>query len=530
MSLLEPNPPDSLSTARLALCLQAASLLITGFFVWNITALARWLHLPLQWLLIQSAVAAVTAWAISAAITFTLYALAANWERAEMVRVTLRTSAAAVWFAPAVILLSQLSPATLAGALILVVYTTRLLYAQWRLDRPESAPPERDQTLFASAGTAQPMLLKELAPALIISSCVQTGVIATLLHYPLLAAAGYAMSVAVLTVFAISSRVVRTGRLPTLPRSIIGVFATVVLAVMLTVGALTPRIMHSFGWGEGPAGAPRHGLLDAARAMFRELVYEERPGAPNGSTGTGSGTQAKANPAPGSPAPPGTPPGFPAPPYSGAGGRPPGYPHGIADDGFPGVILWPEIKPYATLIAPMPPMGTSSSTPANVRPISIPFSGEYWMFRSPFARPPQDSYFQRGNPATLFFHTTDHGPLQMEAHHRLDQLVDLRCCRAIQLIIRNADHFPGTVTVELVLLNSEMPRPYSQSLGQAVVTSKPDLTKDPVVPVTETLEFTMPAQPTLEAFDEFKVLFHRAHQRVDKSARVAIDRFVLISR
>ena len=70
---------------------------------------------------------------------------------------------------------------------------------------------------------------------------------------------------------------------------------------------------------------------------------------------------------------------------------------GVPDGGFPGVILWPEVKPYATLIAPMPQRSDGLGT-VEARPMSIPFSGEYWMFRWPFARPPRTSYFQRGTP------------------------------------------------------------------------------------------------------------------------------------
>jgi len=194
------------------------------------------------------------------------------------------------------------------------------------------------------------------------------------------------------------------------------------------------------------------------------------------------------------------------------------------------VILWPEVKPIPTLIAPMPQMGSGVFTPADMHPLSIPFSGEYWMFRWPFARPPGNSYFQRGNPAALSFSTTDHRPMQMEAHHKLQQTIDLSCCSRIQLAIRNADRFPGTISVDLFLLNTELPGARSQSLGTAAVASVPDTTKDPVTPVPEILDFAMPATPVLEAFDEFKVVFIRDRKRMDKSAKVAIDRFILVPR
>jgi hypothetical protein len=47
---------------------------------------------------------------------------------------------------------------------------------------------------------------------------------------------------------------------------------------------------------------------------------------------------------------------------------------------------------------------------------------------------------------------------------------------------------------------------------------------------TETLDFAMPDAPAMEAFDEFKVVFLRDRKRMDKSARIAIDRFILVPR
>lgn len=523
MGLLDPQPPNTAGRDRLAIWLQVASLLCTGWFIWHTTAAAQWFHISVQWLLLQSALAAGAAWAASAAITLTLYALAMQWERADAIKAALRTSAVAVWFAPAVILLSQLSPAALAGALVLVVYTARLLYSQWQAIHPAVELPTatvRVQRLFVSSELPESPMWKQMAPALTASFCVQTGVVATLFHYPLLAGIGYAMSAAVVTVFALGTGAYKSERNPTLPRSALGVLATILLAIGLTVGGLAPRLMRTFGWADGGNGAPQHGLLETARAFLREVLYDEHPGAPGPPAGAPNGPR------------PGVRTAHDAVPDDTVSNN--GFPNnngtGFSDDGFPGVILWPEVKPIPTLIAPMPQMGGGLFTPADMHPLSIPFSGEYWMFRWPFARPPRNSYFQRGNPAALSFSTTDHRPMQMEAHHKLQQTIDLSCCSRIQLAIRNADRFPGTISVDLFLLNAELPGARSQSLGRAAVASAPDTTKDPVTPVPEILDFAMPATPALEAFDEFKVVFIRDRKRMDKSAKISIERFILVPR
>jgi hypothetical protein len=152
------------------------------------------------------------------------------------------------------------------------------------------------------------------------------------------------------------------------------------------------------------------------------------------------------------------------------------------------------------------------------------------MFRWPFARPPASSFFRRGDPAKLAFSTTDHTPLQMEAHHKLDTPIALRCCSRIQLEVANADRYPGTMALELILRNTDHPGEAPLSLGSEPLTSRPDVTRDPVIAARETLDFPVPARAALEEFNEFEIVFHRAHVRMDKSAKVSIERFVLMPR
>ena len=118
----------------------------------------------------------------------------------------------------------------------------------------------------------------------------------------------------------------------------------------------------------------------------------------------------------------------------------------------------------------------------------------------------------------------------MEARHKLEQPIALDCCSSIQLAIRNADRFPNTITLELVLINNEMPGEPSVTLGRELVLSQPDLRKDPPVPMAETLTFAVPAVAPLSSFNELKIVFWRDRRRADQSAKVAIDRFILMPR
>jgi len=111
----------------------------------------------------------------------------------------------------------------------------------------------------------------------------------------------------------------------------------------------------------------------------------------------------------------------------------------------------------------------------------------------------------------------------MEARHKLDQPVDLRCCNRIQVAIWNADRYPGTVALELILIGAGQRKRLALLLGRAAVKSSPG-----ALPVYETLEFPVPANHAMEQFDEFRVVFHRHYSRADRSARIEINRFVLV--
>jgi hypothetical protein len=291
------------------------------------------------------------------------------------------------------------------------------------------------------------------------------------------------------------------GRPPTLPRSFVGILATIVLASFMTLGRGGPG--GGMAGVRGGSGTEHPSLVETARAVLRQLFYGETPGE-------------------------GGPKGLTAP-------KPRDTANTGASGGFAGVILWPEIKPVTTLIAPMPALGSNPFQGRPAQPLSIPFGGEYWMFRWPFSRPPASSILERGTPATLTFSTTDHTPLQMEAHQKLETPIDIQCCSKIQLEVLNADRYPGTLTLELFLLDTEHPSAAPLSLGSAPIISHPDMARDPVMPLRETLEFAVPQlstmdKSTMDQFTELRIVFHRARLRMDKSAKVSVERFVLVPR
>jgi hypothetical protein len=192
-----------------------------------------------------------------------------------------------------------------------------------------------------------------------------------------------------------------------------------------------------------------------------------------------------------------------------------------------GIILLPEHEQHVTLVAPLPSMPSDLFDQRHRNPLTIPFYGAYWFFKPPDTKPPRDSYVTHGTPAEMTFFAPDTRPLIMEAHQNLGKLIDLACCREIRIEIRNADKYPGTVSVELVLVNSREGPESQVSLGSAPVTSAPG---DPDSPMKETLTFPIPSRPVISQFDELMIRFPRRRTRIFRSAKIAIERFVLVPR
>ena len=200
---------------------------------------------------------------------------------------------------------------------------------------------------------------------------------------------------------------------------------------------------------------------------------------------------------------------------------------------YSGVILWPAMKDYVAIAPPLPRariFDTHENT-QKAKPLTIPFFGAYWFFRAPDGGLPADSVESRGDPASISFSTTDLTPLSMEARENFGSLIDLSCCKAIQVIITNGDRHPATVSLELTLVNTTLAGQPCQSLGKAPVNSSLHWRPaDDRPPVAEILSFAVPAHSAIERFDEVVIRFELSSPRQNRSARMAIDRFRFIPR
>jgi hypothetical protein len=469
---------------RLGMAAQTVSLLATGAILWFSVIGRKLLYQPLPRLIANAMFYAALAWLWSAVIAFLLFLVLPGTHSRRMLRSIARTASVAIWFAPACILLSQLSPATLVASLVLVVMATRLFYSEWLAGNPppQEPPAAVPRGLFGENQAPLPVVTRELATGIAAAVALQTGFVFASRHQPLIAGGWFALTAATVTLFALVSGAVADGPAPGLPRSVLGIAATILLGATLTVGGLR---MARGGDGTGDGGADGAGAgggmspVASAREVLKELFGDQDKGK------GGSETQQRLP--------------------------------GIAPDGtFPGVILWPDTRPVTRIVAPLP-RGAGMGLAA-ARSFSIPFDGRYLLYQWPMMRPPATSILQRGNPAEYAYRTTNGGRLNMDAIQRFDDPVDFACCSRLRVEIWNADRFPNTVALE-VLLDGIL-------LGAMPVKSQPDLARDPLVAVPESLDF--PILPGISAVTEVKVVFQRARVRMDKSARMSIERFVLL--
>ena len=181
------------------------------------------------------------AWAVSAVITFFVHGIVADEEPEDLVTLSLRSSAIAAWYAPAIILLFTLSPVGLFGSLVIVVTTSRLLILDWVPVKSDSAPP---------AAEWNPM------PAIFAALALQFGVVAVLWKNPIPAAALFALSAAIITALV----VIRSGSKPErpqpMPPSALSVALTILLAVAFSTAGLKFREYASGSGGPEYTQAP----------------------------------------------------------------------------------------------------------------------------------------------------------------------------------------------------------------------------------------------------------------------------------
>jgi hypothetical protein len=423
---------------------------------------------------------------VSAAVAWGLSAIRPRPTEVDRLRLILRTSLDALWLAPLALFLREDSLWAMPMAALFVTRAVRSFRSLQ--DDPEPADREEPQPLFHQVAFTLPpsSAFRLQASGAGATLCAEAGAITGFAGYAFTSAFLVGIAFAVWTWSSTKGTQPGGAQPPTKfssrPPQIIA------LAIVITALGLVGYLPHSF----------------RIRGFGVPSPYHARHGSPAGERGTQVGRQKT---------------------FDRAGLAP--------DESDPGIVLWPETQTQTKLVAPAPVFGNGLSTNhLSAKPLEIPFDGVYWFFKAPDLHPPKTSRQARGSPELVNIRSTDRRPLSMEAHDHLGNTLDLDCCSRIQVAIRNADHYPETVSLELVLINTSAPGKPSQSLGTMMVKStRPwSLFDELAKPVSETLNFSIPTHASIRRFDEVMVVFRLDAARADAGPKIAIDRFVLVPR
>ncbi|MDP9052135.1 MAG: hypothetical protein M3O31_15655 [Acidobacteriota bacterium] len=200
-----------------------------------------------------------------------------------------------------------------------------------------------------------------------------------------------------------------------------------------------------------------------------------------------------------------------------------------ASSGYYGIVLYPP--PHKKEIVAPVPRDLSLRAGAMARPMNLPFDGQYWYFKWPNRRPSEKAHIAHGKPidANVNPRSTDGVALQMEAHQKLPEPIDLARYGEIDVAITNADTRVGEIALLAMVRDSAAPGKPSQSLGQQVIaSSQQERIPADRGPVKEVLRFRIAASHTMHRFDEITILFVPASGRARSGAKVSIDSFELM--
>ena len=198
-----------------------------------------------------------------------------------------------------------------------------------------------------------------------------------------------------------------------------------------------------------------------------------------------------------------------------------------SSDGYVGIVLLAPKEQHKTITLPVKREFTSFGVRL-VQPLEIPFDGAYWYFKFPDKAPRPTAKVVKGDAAKVTVRSTDRYPLLMEAHQKLDDAIDLGCCSAIDLVVRNADKHEGAIVLELWVRKRGTPATALHYLGTTTV---PSSEKPLAMRGTESREESVrfPVPPSMDGiqFDEITVVMRGARERAQFGAQVGLRKFVL---
>ena len=433
------------------------------------------------------------AWGGAFAMTLWTYMAISLDDASDLVLAAMRAALHALWFVPALLLVNPSADhLVVALGIVVMANAARLVVS--------NPPPQRrmlsrrkwrmTHRLFGEARIQRSVFSKESIPAMVGAISLQVGGFAWWLGRPQWAAPLIASGVACWTWVALTRGAYLGHRRIHVVHRVLSTLMVVLFAISFTVvriGIDTGAAGAAGAAGSGDAASP--GMLEATRQEMQSLISPPPP------KSTGGAVASR--------------------------GRAPTRlvtatlePDQLGQAGIPGLILQPGKKKAQTLTLPPAYKLRVMLNPG--KPTSIPFTGEYHLFRESSSAIPPGSVQRPGSPMDAIYVTTNGTPMETDAYQDFDPPVDFGPCAKIKLTLNSGEVFPASAT--LILVGAEK----VGEMGPEIfgMSSEPE----------ETLEFAVPAAVAGLPVKGIRVIFRHNPMEASHSTQVAVERFTFVPR
>jgi len=389
----------------------------------------------------------------------------------------------AMWFVPGMLLASApVTPLAAGGGLLMMANAARLLVA--------NPPPQKRMLsrqavrgayrLFGDSVVLGEFVARDTCPALTGAFLIQAGWFGAWAGYGTVSGALVAAGVGSWT----WTSMARGAYLPRKRRHPAHTVLSVAIVLFLAIGLSAVR------QSEAADGAvPGDGLRAATRLAVRQLIHPPREEKAAADTAKPKERVMRV-------------------------AAPPIEIDRAGKGGIPGLVLLPtRERPQSVTI----PTYRLQITLSPSKPVSIPFTGEYRLFRESTAGLPPGAKTLRGTPLDAIYVTTNGSAMETDAYQEFDPPVDFTPCERIQLTLTSGEVFPASAT--LILVGQEFQK--AAETGPEIFGLNGGR--------KETIEFLLPPLPRLRVRG-LRVVFRHNPMEASHSAQVAIERFTFLPR
>ena len=420
-------------------------------------------------------------WACATGFVLWTYLATSRDRFSDLLRAAAKSAVYAVWLVPGMLLVAPpASPWAVLAGILLIANAVRLVVANppphrhARLRRAWRMP----HRLFSNARLQRGSVTKETFPAIVGTLALQAALVALWAGYAQFGAVLVGLGFAGITWTSVVRGAFRLGKRIHPFHSMVGVL----IAVLFTISLSVVRVqLEPGGAGDAEVAA---GLLSATREGFQRLVgaYEVLP----------------------PPAP------KPRPPTVTRVVAPPVELDKLGKDGMPGLVLRPQGGSIAQSVN-IPPTYKFLISLSPSKPLSIPFTGEYRLFRESSGDLPPGSFIRSGAPIDSVYVTTNGGPMQTEAYQPFDPPVEFGTCGKVLVTLQSGELFPASASL-LLVGDKSVPEIGPEIFGLSTAEE-------------ETLSFTVPDSPGGLLVKGLRIIFRRNPMEASHRTPVAQTSF-----